>query len=239
MNDKPLVSIVIPVWNHALELARCLESLKRQTYPALEAIIVDDGSNDNPRAIVDATLMPFPVQSMRLETNRGAAAARNEGARLAQGSYLLFADADAAFVPNAVARLVETLTIHPEAAFAYSSFRFGWKRFSSRSFNAEALRRAPYIHTTALIRRDAFPGFDVSLKKFQDWDLWLTIVERGGVGVWIPEKLFTLSVGRKGMSAWLPAFFHRLPWKWIGWMPEELKTYRQWEKVVKEKHRME
>lgn len=236
MNDQPLVSIVIPVWNHARELARSLESLKRQSYPSLEGIIVDDGSTDNPRAVVEAAQTPFPVHFTRFEANRGAAAARNEGAKTASGTYLLFVDADAVLVPHAIQLMVETLRAHPDASFVYSSFRFGWKRFPSRPFDAEALRRGPYIHTTSLLRRNAFSGFDESLKKLQDWDLWLTIVERGGVGVWIPEELFRLSVGRKGMSRWLPSFFHRLPWEWVGWMPTELKNYRHWERVVKEKY---
>lgn len=220
-----LVSVVIPVWNHAKELESCLRSLSKQTYSAREIIVVDDGSTDHPVA-------QAPVKFIRLGQRRGAAAARNEGARYATGDYLIFVDADAVLVPHAIERMVETLESHPDATFAYSSFRFGWKRFSSRSFDADELRRGPYIHTTSLLRRAAFQGFDESLKKFQDWDLWLTVVERGGVGVWIPEELFTLSVGRKGMSAWLPSFVHRLPWP----LTEDMKKYRHWEKVVKQKH---
>ncbi len=236
MNDRPLVSVVIPVWNHTRELARCLASLKRQTYPSLEIIAVDDGSSDNPRVVVETS--QSPVKFVRLETNRGASAARNEGARLATGEYLLFLDADAVLRPDAVERMAGALAAHPEAAFAYPSFRFGWKLFRSGAFNADRLRREPYIHTTALLRRSLFPGFDESLKKFQDWDLWLSMADQGASGIWIDDVLFTLSVGRKGMSAWLPSFFHHVPWSWLGWMPRELKQYRYWEKVVKEKHQI-
>ncbi|OGL72986.1 hypothetical protein A3E39_02510 [Candidatus Uhrbacteria bacterium RIFCSPHIGHO2_12_FULL_60_25] len=227
-----LVSVVIPVWNHAKELEQCLESLSKQTYAPLEIIVVDDGSTDRP---VTGNREPGTVRLIRLEERRGAAGARNEGARLATGDYLIFVDADAILVSHAIERMVATLESHPDASFVYSSFRFGWKRFPSRAFDADALRRGPYIHTTALMRRSAFPGFDESLKKFQDWDLWLTIVERGGKGIWIPEELFTLSIGRKGMSVWLPSFVHRLPWA----ITEEMKNYRHWEGVVKKKHGIE
>lgn len=233
-----LVSVVIPVWNHAKELEKCLRSLTTQTYAPLEIIVVDDGSNDDPKSVVERAAAAHPVGAhavrpyIRLNQRKGAAAARNEGARLATGEYLIFVDADAVLVPRAIERMVKTLESHPDAAFAYSSFRFGWKRFPSRAFDADALRRGPYIHTTSLLRRAAFPGFDESLNKFQDWDLWLTVVERGGVGVWIPEELYALSVGRKGMSAWQPSFVRRLPWP----LTEEIKKYRHWERIVKEKH---
>lgn len=247
MHDQPLVSVVIPAWNHARELMHCLDSVEAQTYRPTEIIVIDDGSTDETEELLEARMNRSrggdppgrPYTIIRWEKNRGAAAARNEGARHAHGEFLLFADADAILVKDAVSRMVETLAAHPEAAFVYSSFRFGWKLFRGRPFDASALRLGPYIHTTALLRRDAFPGFDESLKKFQDWDLWLSVVGRGGVGIWIDDVLFMLSVGRKGMSRWLPSFFHRLPWHWIGWMPGEVKNYRKWERVVKEKHGIE
>lgn len=237
MNESgSLVSIIIPAWNHGRELMECLKSIETQTYRSLEIVVVDDASTDETQTLLAAYRSSLPFKTIRLEMNRGAAAARNEGARLASGEYLLFVDADAALRPDAIQRMAETLEARPDASFSYSSFRFGWKKFKSRLFDAAELRRRPYIHTTALVRRTAFPGFDESLKKFQDWDLWLTVAERGGTGVWIHEVLFKISVGRKGMSRWLPSVFHVVPWEWIGWLPRELKNYRYWERVVKEKH---
>ena len=60
--------------------------------------------------------------------------------------------------------------------------------------------------------------------------------ERGGMGVYIPQELYTVATRREGLSRWLPSVVHRFPWYWIRWMPKELKKYREWERIVKEKH---
>ncbi len=235
---QPLVSVVIPSWDHGAELMECLASLEAQTYRPYEAVVVDDGSTDDTAERIAQFRSSCPFQFIQLAENKGAAAARNLGAKRSKGSLLLFLDADAVLRPHAIARMVEELRKHPEADFTYSSFRFGWKLFKSRPFDVKVLRKVPYIHTTSLLRREAFPGFDETLKKFQDWDLWLSVSEKGSTGIWIPEELFSIKVRRQGMSRWLPSFFHKLPWQLIGWMPRELRNYRKWEKVVKEKHRI-
>jgi len=234
--SRSLISIVIPAWNHLQELLVCLQSIDRQTYRQLEVIVVDDGSTDGTRERMMDYRASFPLRVHCLPENQGASAARNEGARLATGEFLLFVDADAVLRPDAIEKMVAALSAHPAAMFAYSSFRFGWKQFKSRPFDASVLKQTPYIHTTALMRRSAFPGFDESLKKFQDWDLWLTICERGGKGIWISEELFRITTRAQGMSRWLPSFVHRLPWPILGWMPQEIERYRKWERVVREKH---
>ncbi len=87
-------SIVIPAFNAASTLAECLEACQRQTAPALEIIVVDDGSSDATPEIARR----YGVQYLR-QQNRGPAAARNAGARLATGDVLVFTDSDC--VPEA------------------------------------------------------------------------------------------------------------------------------------------
>lgn len=236
ISHQPLVSVIIPTWNHGEELMACLASLEAQTYRPFEVIVVDDASTDDTAERIEQFRSSFPFRFIQLDMNKGAAVARNLGAKRCEGELLLFVDADAEIRPHMIARMVEELEKHPEIDFVYSSFRFGWKFFKSRPFDVKFLRKMPYIHTTSVIRRSAFPGFDESLQKFQDWDLWLTVSERGSRGLWIPEELFSIKIRREGMSRWLPAFVHKLPWQLIGWMPRELRNYRKWEKIVKEKH---
>lgn len=234
-------SVVIPVYRHAKELVECLRSLEQQTRPVEEIIIVDDGS---PEPIDEAWLRQqadIPVFTLlRLPKNQGAPAARNSGFRASRGEIILFLDADIRLEKNAIATWEAAFEVHPEAAFVYNAFRFGWKRFASQPFDLEALRQENYIHTSAPIRRASVPAFDQTLKKFQDWDLWLQIAANGGVGVYLPQELFTVSA-REGkqhrweMSRWLPAFVHRLPWKWSPWQPVEIRRYREARAILQKK----
>ncbi len=233
-----LISIIIPVWNHGKELLACLESLERQTYTGFEVIAVDDGSTDGVEKMLEGKAFPFPFAFVRLAENRGAPAARNEGARRAEGDWLLFLDADAELRPTMVHTMAKTLEEHPEAAFVYSDFYFGRVYFQGQHFSFDALKKKNYIHTSSLLLREAFPGFDESLTKFQDWDLWLTIAKRGGVGVWIPEPLFFLKPRRTGISQWVPSFAYRLPWPIFGWTPKVIKKYRDAEAIIRTKHHL-
>ncbi len=232
------LSLIIPVYNHADALVRTLQAIARQTRPPDEVIVVDDGSTDAPEAAVTAAGVRLLVTRwLALDTNQGAPVARNTGFAASTGQSVLFLDADAALRPDALALLSEALNTHPEAAFAYSAFRFGRKTFASRPFAAEALAEGNFIHTSALIRRDAFPGFDPSLRRFQDWDLWIRIAQAGGAGVFVPEALLAIEERKTGgMSRWIPAFAYRLPWRSLGWTPMAVERYRTAERVIRTKH---
>jgi hypothetical protein len=95
-----------------------------------------------------------------------------------------------------------------------------------------------YIHTTSLIRREQFPGFDSAIKRFQDWDLWLTILERGGRGTFIQDELFQIVEisGRRGISQWRPSIMYHIPWKWTGWTPSSVEKYGNAREIILKKH---
>lgn len=224
--NRPLISVIIPVFNHAEALKVCLRSLEKQTLQDFEIIIVDDAS--------DAPVMNAAIT---FEKNLGAPAARNAGFAEAKGEYVIFLDADIELRHDALKKLTDALEKHPEAAFAYSSFTFGFKKFASFPFDPELLKRTPYIHTSALIRREAFSGFDESLRKFQDWDLFLTMSEQGKRGILVKEML--LRVKTKGtMSQWLPSLTHFIPWPIFGWMPKPVAKYEAAEKIIRDKHHL-
>ena len=221
------ISIIIPVYNHAEELVKTLAALKAQTFKDFEVIVINDGSTDNTssvlREFVGIRVMDIP--------HSGAARARNVGASMAQGKYLIFLDADAELTPNALEKFLTALEANAEAAFVYSSFYFGWKKFTNLEWSRERLKKNNFIHTTSLIRKEKFPGFDESLKRFQDWDLWLTISKHGGKGIWIPEILFKIAPRKSGgISKWLPSFMYKIPWLKV------VKEYRQAVEIIKRKH---
>jgi len=234
--QTPDIAIVIPCYNHADVLGRTLEALAKQTLQPAEVVVVDDGSTDNPETLARAFAARLPLRFVRFETNRGAPAARNEGARQTSAPFLLFLDADAALIPQALAAFHQTLDHHPEVDFAYSDFLWGSKLFRGKPFEAEALKRKNYIHTSSLLRRQAFPGFDETLKKFQDWDLWLTMAQKGSCGIWIKRELYRIEPRKQGISRWLPRAAHLIPWNSLGFQPKEIGRYREAEKIVRRKH---
>jgi glycosyltransferase involved in cell wall biosynthesis len=90
-----LVSVVVPVYNGARCLPRCLDSLLRQTHPRVEILVVDDGSTDGTPELVKP-----PVRVLSSGGRKGAGAARNVGARAAAGEVLFFTDADVVAPPD-------------------------------------------------------------------------------------------------------------------------------------------
>lgn len=196
-NDRPKVSVIIPAWNATETLSRTLHSVSLQTWKHIEIIVVDDGSEDDPKAVCNR----FPNVRFIRKEHAGAPAARNKGFMESTGDYVLFCDSDVMLNHRMIERMLTTLELKPEASYAYCSFRFGWRTFDLFDFDDERLRRSNFICTMSLIRRKDFPGFDESLKRLQDWDLWLTMLEQGKRGVWVPVRLFSSSVGKKGISA--------------------------------------
>lgn len=229
------ISVIIPCYQHAGTIGRCLASVFGQTHAELEVIVVDDGSTDG----LEAAVAPFRDRLTFIrQENRGGPAARNRGFAASAGEAVIFCDADIILKPEALEKMLRALEERPEAAFAYSSFKFGWKKFRLWPFDAARLKKMNYIHTTSLIRRERFPGFDESLRRFQDWDLWLTIVEKGGSGVWIPETLFSVTPRRGGISEWLPSFVYRIPWRLLGFKPRTISRYDDAADIIRRKHRL-
>lgn len=221
------IDIIIPVYNQAHLISGCIDSICKQTYRDFSIIVVDDGSTDR---LADK-LQPYATRVRYIrQSNQGAPAARNRGAKEGSGEYILFCDADVLLSKKFLERHTQNLHQHKTPAYSYSSFKYGFKTFRTYPFDAKRLRQTPYIHTTSLLRKKYFPGFDENLKRFQDWDLWLTLLDQGYTGVWVDEVLFTVQPGGT-MSHWLPEFaFSVLPW-----LPS-VRAYRAAAAIVKAKH---
>lgn len=233
--STPSISIIVPAYQHARELSSCLNSILTQTYADFELILVNDGSTDN----TEEVLQPFLDRITYIfQENRGGNAARNRGWWAARGRFLLFCDADIVMRPDCLQIMMQTLNQHPEASYVYCSFRYGWKKFTMWPFEADRLRRMNYIHTTSLIRREHFPGFDESIRRLQDWDLWLTMLEAGHQGAWIPQVLFRAIPHQGGISTWVPGIFYRIPWRKLGLRVQIVEKFQAAERIIRKKHHL-
>jgi glycosyltransferase involved in cell wall biosynthesis len=232
-----MISIIIPVYNGEKTLIDTIESIESQTYTNLEVIIVNDGSKDKTAEVFEEFSKNNELKYNYFfinQTNKGAPAARNRGKKEAQGDFFLFCDADATLKPEALEEMLKALELNPEASYAYSSFYWGRKLFRLWPFDPEKLKKMPCIHTMSLIRRKDFPeeGWDESIKKFQDWDLWLTMLKNGHKGVFVDKILMRIKPGGT-ISSWLPSFAYNL----FPFLPL-VKKYKKALEVIKEKHNL-
>ena len=234
---EQLVSVIIPVYNHVSALTSSLESLIKQSYRPLEIVIVNDGSTDGFEKLLPilqdfGEQNQFPLVILNQE-NQGASAARNRGFKKSTGDFVIFWDADTMATPELITKMHAALLAHPECAYVYSRFKFGWKTMRCAPFDAAELKKNNYIDTTSLLRREDFPGFDENLKRFQDWDIWLTLLAQEKIGIFIPEVLFSKLTGERDeikISSWLPSLMYKIPWKNINMTSYELAKKKIFEK---------
>lgn len=152
---------------------------------------------------IPAVLENDPAEMFVLvsDGNKDGNAKRNVGAYGATQPFLLFVDDDCVLRPGCISKMLTEIDSHPKVDFVYSDYKKltysdatqckGIPKYPG-PFSIDAIKKANYINTTSLIRRAAFPGFDPSIRRLQDWDLWLTMIGRGSVGRYIREYLFEL-----------------------------------------------
>jgi hypothetical protein len=197
----PEVSVIIPCYNHALYLPFAIESVLAQSFTEWEAILVDDGSTDDTRAV--AAGFTDPRIRYVYQENRGLPTARNTGIHAAQGRYLAFLDADDEWEPtflwvcqDALAAMdtsvaVVTLTRYIDEDGAVLP-RSGGAVLQSDQFRDRLLEGGFFPVHAVLVRADAVRQvglFDETLTSLEDWDLWLRITSSGGLMACIPQPL--------------------------------------------------
>jgi glycosyltransferase involved in cell wall biosynthesis len=193
----PKISVIVPCYNHGEFLAEAVDSVLAQTRHDFEVVVVDDGSTD---ARTHQILSTFARPKTRVLRARhgGLAVARNLGIASTSGEYLCALDADDRLAPTFLERTAAVLDRDSSIAFASAWLRtFGeesWEWQPERC-DLPTLLWEDTVLTAALVRRaavEAVGGYDAAMPEQgdEDWDLWLTLVERGYRGVILPEILF-------------------------------------------------
>ncbi|WP_162426755.1 glycosyltransferase [Pontibacter pudoricolor] len=183
---NPLVTVIIPCYNHALYLHKAIKSVINQTYNNIEIIVVDDGSTDNTQTVATS----YHAVTYVYQQNQGLSAARNTGIKKSNGSYLVFLDADDWLYPKGIEINVGYMQANNDVAFISGTFdaiyiqenkiREGVVEVNSDHYCR--LLQCNYIGmiATVLFQRWVFDEFsyDVTLKNCEDYDLFLKIARK-------------------------------------------------------------
>ncbi len=182
-NSGVKISVVIPAYNAAAFLPRCLESVLAQTLKPEEVIVVDDGSTDNTAAL--AAELGARVIS---QPNGGLSAARNTGIRNASCEWIALLDADDMWAPTKLER--QAACIRPETVLVYTGVRNfddnGVRSASPATAVTSALKmiryRTPFSSSSVLARREMLMldgGFREDIRACEDWEMWFRLRQLG------------------------------------------------------------
>ncbi|HEY1727080.1 MAG TPA: glycosyltransferase family A protein [Candidatus Baltobacteraceae bacterium] len=183
----PLVSVIAPTYNRRTLLPRALESIKRQDYPAVEIVVVNDAGED-----ISDIAERFGATLVRRDANGGHGAALNSGIERAAGKYIAFLDDDDIFFPDHLSSLVDALegaraeVAHADALMGIRGAPDELVGFSPGAVTGvdieEALVVCPFLGMiSAVIRRDVFREvglFDTALSPNDDYEMILRIALR-------------------------------------------------------------
>ena len=182
------VSVVIPTCNRADLILRALASVRAQTRPPTEILVVDDGSTD---ATVDRVRASFPEVTLLEQENRGVSAARNAGIQKARGSFIALLDSDDEWLPQKLDRQLgamqhdnDTFLCHTDETWIRDGRRVNpmkkHQKYGGRIFE-RCLPRCLISPSSVLLHRNVFETiglFDENLPVCEDYDLWLRVTAR-------------------------------------------------------------
>ncbi len=207
MDRAPLVSVVIPTYNRERLVQEAIASVLAQGYPALEILVVDDGSTDNTVSRV-VTLGP-PIRVIPIRHSGRPGLVRNVGIREARGELIAFLDSDDLWLPGKLERQLDYLAAHPDMAVVYTNEyvedrgqRMMWTRFDN-----DAPRSRVFFHgggaspcvqaSSVLLRREVLEMvglFNEGLSRYEGVELWGRVSEQYALG-FIEEPLVVYRLG--------------------------------------------
>ena len=192
MSNRELVSVIIPTYNRASYLVQSLESVLAQSYRNLEVIVVNDGSTDETRAILE----PYRNRIAYYEkTNGGKSSALNLGLKHISGEYVWVFDDDDVALPELVDSHMSVFESQPQVDFVYSGYAFFEGKDSDNVIETVEARAYPdremvgellngnFISGVSVVVRkrcyDRVGCYDERLIRAQDYDMWIRLARAG------------------------------------------------------------
>lgn len=241
MENKPLVSIIMPAYNAERTILESIESVLRQTYRNWELIVVNDGSKDSTSAVV----LAISDERVRLieQENAGVANARNNGINNSTGEYIAFLDSDDLWVEEKLERQIGTI----EGGKHKMCFAKTWCFSENSNQTSDCFvnvsldfddRNKILIYDfipilTVLLAKDVLDEvghFDETLRGVEDWDLWIRVLQKYEA-IYLDEFLTKYRISSTGLSGNFEKHFieeEKVWMKHIDLYSKEISSYRQW-----------
>jgi len=195
-----MFSVIIPYYNKANYIIRCIDSVMSQTFDAFEIIVVDDGSTDDGIALI--TKKYRESITIISQKNQGVSAARNNGIKRAKQEYIALLDADDAWHPHYLESVNFVIDKENEVKIIGSHYSrtndFFNKKVDSPNYYKlddyfkKAIRNTYFTSSSSVIQKTFFEendGFNSTLKKGEDHDVWFRVILSGGNFFYITDTL--------------------------------------------------
>jgi glycosyltransferase involved in cell wall biosynthesis len=251
MDDRPRVSVLLPVYNGELYVRDAVESVLAQTFQKYELVIIDDGSTDQTAAILDGyQQLNSCIRLYHHAKNQGLIATLNHGLDLVRGEYLARIDADDISLPDRFTQQVHILDADPDLVIIGSAYeligaqgevlRIDRHPQNDTSIRWKLLFQCSFAHPSVMIRietlRKGNLKYDVNMLHGEDYDLWSRLLNYGkGGNIGVP--LIQHRVHSAQLTQLFPAAIHDIAdqisqqnlLKLNITIPiEEVKTLRSW-----------
>lgn len=193
MNKK--VSVIIPCYNHGNFILETLTNILNSTYKNIEIVIVNDGSTDsNTNNILNS--IKYDNVKVITTINQGTAGACKTAMQYVTGDYILPMGSDDKIDVTYIQKAVNILDINNKIGIVYCKAEFFGERtglWNLPQFSIEQMKQGNCIFCSALFRKndyDKTSGYNPNMKNWEDYDLWLSLLELGVEVYQIPEVLF-------------------------------------------------
>lgn len=185
-NNSPLVSVITPCYNDGKYILECVESVQNCGYDNIEQIIIDDGSEENTRKILDS--IPYTNVTIIHKKQEGVCVARNHGIVAAKGKYILPIDSDDILLKGFVEKAVKAFECDENIRLVTGEitqcFGKSKEKIVVHPFDMSLLlARNQVVVSTMFKKEDAIKvgGFDRSFEiGLEDWEFWISLLELGG-----------------------------------------------------------
>ena len=227
--ETPLVSIITPTYNSEQFIAQTIASVQAQTYTHWELLIVDDCSTDQTEAIVKSFKDDKRVTFHKLSRNSGAGVARNQAVEMAGGRFIAFLDSDDLWKPEKLEKQIRFM-LSGQLPFTFSFYdcideagNLLHKRVEApRTLNYYQLFFCNFVgNLTGIYDVGFFGRIPISsIRKRQDWMVWLTVLKKIRKGKPVPESLAFYRIRENSISA-----------SKVGLLEHNFAVYRQFHKL--------